>query len=1310
MSRLLLTGFLMLVGSLTPWLAAHAQGTKTQTAHPERPNYRGIGKDWEKTTPPDSSKLRYTVFLIGDVGKPAPQAQGGEPSLNFLRQQIMKENERSTTVYLGDNIYEYGLPPTGALDRKVSEERLVDQINVLRNYKGEKYMIPGNHDWKQGLRGGLDQVIRAQNFIEDYMNKDSAAFTRTGPFYVPANGCPGPYEILVQDNLAIIAVNSQWFLQTSERPYGANSGCGVANEADFFTQLEDLMAKHRNKNVIVIAHHPIFSDGIHGGYFTLADHLFPLSIVYKYAFIPFPIIGSVYPFARKYGGVSQDIPHPLYQQYKKGLMDIFAKYPNTVYAAGHEHNLQYFKVGDLHQIVSGSGCKTQHVRVGRDGEALFSDKEKGWSRVNYYENGEVWLEYWIPNDKGESGRLVFRHALYAKQAQAGDAANAPDPFNVDLKGRPNFKDSTVTVAVNPRYNQRSGLHNAFFGKHYRAEWATPVKFPVLDLATEKGGLEAYKIGGGKQTASLKVRNEEGRNYTIRGLDKDPSAVLPEALRETAAKDILQDQISAQHPYASIVLPPLAQAAGILHTNPELRYIPRDPLLGQYLSRFQDTPAALEEDAKDDQSNVASLNFAKNLVGTDRVLERMRQDNDNHIRAKAFARSRLFDMWIGDWDRHEDQWRWAESKDEDGDRTFTAVPEDRDIAFFKGDGFFPWLARRKWAIRNFQDFGEDYGDWKGLNLTALSNDRVFLGEVSKADWVKTAEDMKAKLTDQVIDQALQTRWPADIYKLHGAEIARKLKKRRDLLPQLAADYYELVVQKVEVKGSEKQERFVVQRLEGNKTRVLVKKVNKEGKTSKTLWDQTYDGEVTKEIRLYGFAGNDSYRVTGDEPSSIRLRIIGGTDRDTITDLSTKGGSFLRPHSVQVYDSDTSNIITPGKETRLRLEPGTEVSQYDYPSRTDKKDYKLPYFGPAVYFGYNVDDGVFIGGGGTLRTYGFRREPFATEQTLVANYAPARQAYNIRYNGVFTDVLGKYDLRIDSRLYGPQLLYNYFGKGNDTENNTKNSAGNNPLGNRVINDAYRIRFSRFNFQPTLETDVFSFLKFGIGPQYDQWLISREDIGREIQAGLDENGNGVSGAATGIRASDFGMNRYLGGRAYLNLDASSSPKNPRIGLRWFNSMEYNSQINGERLKYGRLASEVRFYVSPNFPFQLTWAGRVGAARNIGDYRFYQANTLGGTTNVRGYRRTRYAGRAMTYANAEVRVQLFTFNAYLLPGKFGIMGLADAGRVYSAQDVETGLKAYHTGLGGGIWIDVLKQAVINATYTVGEERLVNIGFDFLF
>ncbi|UOQ97701.1 metallophosphoesterase [Hymenobacter sp. 5317J-9] len=1316
---------LLLLGALLAFHSrALAQGESSQNPHVSRPNYRRGGLDWKTKTPPDSTRIRYTVFLIGDVGKPIAKENGGEPSLNFLRKKIMEAGAKSTTIYLGDNVYEYGMPEEGAYDRKEAERRLADQIDVLRDYKGEKYMIPGNHDWKQGLTGGLEQVLREQRFAENYMAQDSAAFGYSGDFITPSNGCPGPYEIRLQDDLVLITINSQWFLtKQSERPYGADGGCGVEDETDFMAQLEDIIARNKDKNIMVVGHHPLFSDGIHGGYFTLGDHIFPLSIVYKYAFLPLPIIGSIYPFARKYGGVSQDLAYPAYQAYKKGLMDIFNKYPNIIYAAGHEHNLQYFKEGATHLIVSGSGCKTQHVKPGGAGDALFSDKEKGWACVNYYDDGQVWTEYYIPQGNGDKARLVFRTPLYAKTTQ-GVAATAPAPMTPlekqkkkneqDVQAqpvptkRPDFRDSSVVVAINPGYNKHGGFHNWLLGEHYRKEWATPVKFRLLDLANDKGGLVPYKTGGGKQTASLKVRNEAGHNFSLRGIDKDPAAVLPEALRTGFAKDILQDQISAQHPYASFVLPPLGTAAGILHTNPEPVYIPQDPLLGQYYSAFSNKPAAIEEDAKDDQSNVASLGYAKNLVGTDKMLERLLEDNDNKIDAVAFARSRLFDMWIGDWDRHEDQWRWAEVKDKDGDRTFTAVPEDRDIAFFKGDGVLPFLISRKFAVRNFQNFGYDYADYKGLNQTALSNDRTFLSSVSREQWVAQAQYMKEHLTDEVIEKAFRDKWPKEIYDLHAKEIMAKLKSRRDLLPDVAAKYADVVADIVEVRGTQKNEQFVVDRLPNGNVHVTVRKITKEGKVTKVLFDRTVEYGITDELRLYGISGNDTYLVKGDASKSVKVRVIGGTDRDTIRDVSHVGG-FL--HKTQIYDADTGNVINAGKEARLRLEPGVDVSRYDHPKRFDLKDYRLNYTGPALFFGYNIDDGLLLGGGITHRRYGFRREPFSSEQSLVANFAPARDAYNFKYTGQFTRMFGKYDLHIAAQYYGPQLLYNFFGIGNNTANLATEDSNRGRVTVRTVNSAYRVRFNSLNVAPTLERNLFSFLKLGVGPRYEQFRVEKDPIGSVIKDSLTRGGDVTyENRHFGIRASDFQVNQYLGGLLYLNLDASSSPKNPRIGIRWYNEFQYNFQLNGEQLQYGRLTSEIRAYLTPNLPFQITYAGRIGVAHNLGDYRFYQANTLGGTTNLRGYRRTRYSGRSSVYGNFEARLQLLSFNAYLFPGKLGILGLADFGRVYSDNDTRSGLSALHSGFGGGVYVDILKQAVINATYSIGEEKLVFVGFDFLF
>ena len=273
----------------------------------------------------------------------------------------------------------------------------------------------------------------------------------------------------------------------------------------------------------------------------------------------------------------------------------------------------------------------------------------------------------------------------------------------------------------------------------------------------------------------------------------------------------------------------------------------------------------------------------------------------------------------------------------------------------------------------------------------------------------------------------------------------------------------------------------------------------------------------------------------------------------------------------------------------------------------------------------------------------------------------------------------------------MLYNYFGLGNRTENESRGES------NRGVIRDYRIRFSRFFVSPTFERDIFGFVKLGAGPQYDQFRIDQASVGPKISS--DPN----------IRPSDYELNRYAGARAFMNLGTQTSAANPRLGIHL--NTEYSAfwQLNNEGLSYRRLASELIFYVSPNLPFQLTLAGRLGGAHNFGDYRFWQANTLGTTTNLRGYRRTRFAGRSSVYANSEVRLELFRFNAYLFPGSFGIMGLFDAGRVYTSKD-RGGVRDLHTAYGGGVWVDILKRAVITGTVAHGEETLGLVQFSFLF
>ncbi|MBL7733603.1 MAG: hypothetical protein JNM88_20705, partial [Chitinophagaceae bacterium] len=102
----------------------------------------------------------------------------------------------------------------------------------------------------------------------------------------------------------------------------------------------------------------------------------------------------------------------------------------------------------------------------------------------------------------------------------------------------------------------------WMGTNYRKEWTTPVKVPVINLATEKGGLTPVKRGGGKQTKSLRLEDPSGRQYKIRSIQKFiTDKTLPGDLQSEAAADLVSDGVSASYPYAPLSMQVLQEVAG-----------------------------------------------------------------------------------------------------------------------------------------------------------------------------------------------------------------------------------------------------------------------------------------------------------------------------------------------------------------------------------------------------------------------------------------------------------------------------------------------------------------------------------------------------------------------------------------------------------------------------------------------------------------------------------------------------------------------------------------------------------------------------
>jgi hypothetical protein len=366
---------LVLAGSFYAWY------------HERRQRYKPYFKPAEYTLPDTQypkNGLQHSVCLVGDTGN-ITDAQH-DPVINLLKQWLTQTQERGTIIFLGDNIYPIGLPPEGHKTRAIAERRLKIQLDLVKDYPGRVYFISGNHDWNKGRENGLEYVLRQEAYIKAYLNRPDC--------YLPSGGCPGPIAIPLTENLVVIFINTQWWVQKGIRPVGATYNCTANSEADFFAQLEVLLQQHSTKQIIIAAHHPLYSNAMHGGKFTMKQHLFPLTAAHKRFYVPLPVAGSIYPVYRKLYGPEEDMSHPRYRRLRRKLLQIFHRHRNILYAAGHDHNLQYFNIKNNHYLVSGSGSKTAYVQSG--GKSSFVHEHKGFFTIDYFNGNHIWLRAWEP--------------------------------------------------------------------------------------------------------------------------------------------------------------------------------------------------------------------------------------------------------------------------------------------------------------------------------------------------------------------------------------------------------------------------------------------------------------------------------------------------------------------------------------------------------------------------------------------------------------------------------------------------------------------------------------------------------------------------------------------------------------------------------------------------------------------------------------------------------------------------------------------------------------------------------------------------
>ncbi|RSK50350.1 BamA/TamA family outer membrane protein [Hymenobacter rigui] len=1212
-----------------------------------------------------SAAPAHTVFLLGNTAT----AELPTGHLQALRRTLEQQTGPFTVVHLGDIVGNEGLgsaKDSSQAGQTARADALIALVQGLPN--GKIYFLPGDKDWANSGPDGLKRVRRLEKYIEDKLPGQNA--------FLPTGGCPGPEIVDVAPLVRLVAINSPWWTHPFDRPEAPDTDCKTMTVEEFREQLQDVLDETKGRNVLLVGHQPVISNGVYGGHMPLSRHLLP------------PVAGTVYAAYRQNVGSPRDLANPAYQQFQKEMLNTLRDHPGAVYAAAHDFSLQLTEQQGSYHLISGSFAQKQHV--GANAKSQFNEAEEGFSRLDYYADGTVKTAFYT-FDSGSSAREAYAATLFRSACgpkQAGVPVNSFIPECPSApKGVAQMKpdapfEATQTLAAGKQY-AGTGSSRFWLGKLYRTSWTQPVQVRTLNLDTEKGGLRPFGPGGGRQTTSLKLIAADSSEYVFRSVDKDVTRILPPELRQSFAANVLRDITPTAHPYSALVTGSLLDKTDILHARPRLFVLPDNNQLGPYREQFAGLFGTLEDRPVDPKPNLPGFGGADEVRRSFSFFRQLYKDNDNRIDAVALGRARAFDMLVADFGKHEDNWKWAGFKD--GKKTvYKPIPRDRDQSFTLWNGALTYLANREWAVPSIEGFQAEFGDMKSLNWPARHLDRFLLQSLSREQWQDIARYMQERITPAAIDEATGT-LPAELKTLSTDELNRKLKARIKELHKALDEYYLLLAKRVDVVGSNKAEVFRVDRQADGRVRVQLFDKAKEGDepNGPALFDRIFSPKETEEISLYGLDGKDVFTVTGSAGKSVLVRIIGGDGKDRISDDSRVSGLRTLTKVYDVPDTD----LKLGSESDNRTSTRPDVNQYD------REQFEFNTYKPRATVIVNANDGIGVGAGVDFVRQGFRKPGFKNLYSFDVRGSSGGN-FQVSLATRHRYAFGKWDVGARTEYGNFFPFYNFFGLGNNT---TKDQG-------LYDNKYYKARYKGFTLDAFTERVFWQRSLFRIGPSYEQYTSS---YAADSYLGKLENG-GIPVPDDRKPNTDF--QRLIGLNALLDVDLRDRQSFARRGVRLRAQHDTYHQLNGNKGNFGLTQGFAEYYGTARLGIPVTLVVKGGGAKNYGnddDIPFYKFANLGLREGLRGYYRTRFTGDASLYLNTELRLALGRVQTSFLPFSYGIFGLYDRGRVYYKGSSPGG---WHQGYGAGFYIaPVSDQLALSVSYQKSVENgLIQFGLGF--
>ncbi|MGB3144842.1 MAG: metallophosphatase, partial [Maribacter sp.] len=816
----------------------------------------------------------------------------------------------------------------------------------------------------------------------------------------------------------------------------------------------------------------------------------------------------------------------------------------------------------------------------------------------------------------------------------------------------------------------------FFGDHYRQVYSKDIEVPVLNLNTLSGNVHAISEGGGSQSRSLRLIDDNEHEYTAREVRKSATRFIQTSIADyyvedymenTVAEDMVQDFYTTAHPYANYALNPIFDSLNILNAEPKLYYLPKQEPLGIFNEDYGDKLYMLETHVGDENKDLELFGKPDDIISTTDLIDKLRESKNDYVDEDMYLKERLTDLLIGDWDRHFDQWRWGAHEQADGTTRYEVIRRDRDQAFPKYDGVFVKLLKAgAILLRKMQTYEEEVSSIKWLSLSAYPLDQAVIKNSDWEAWQKQVDFIQTTLTDETIDAAFKT-LPEAVQDESVEYIIRTLKARRQKLGEIAKEYYDFLNKHQIILGTEDDDKFLITRKSNGVTTI---QINKE---DSVVYEHTFKKELTKEIWLYGLDGEDEFTLEGDGDQLIDLKILGGENNDIY--------DFKNNKKAKVYDYKSKKNTFEQKSIHKWLVDSYDINNYD----SDKRKLNANTILPSI--GYDPDAGFKVGFRDTYTIKGLANNPFSSKHMLTAQYYSATTGIEVNYTGEFAHIFYNWYFKLYAGFTTPNYAINYFGTGNDTTYEE----------DAVDRDFNRLKIQQWNFSPSLvyRNDG---LQFEVGPTLES--ISVEYDANNVTANIFAQDDDV-----------FSTQNYVGGEAnfqYKNKDPLIAY--PKRGYQFDLTTGYKTNLDKE---FNNSFSYLKPTLSVDYPLHpsgiVVLATKLGAHMNFGgDYEFYHGATVGGNTSLRGFRNERFNGKTAFYQSTDLRIGLAKFRTSFVPIRMGISGGFDYGRVWT----EGGDSAqWHNNYGGSFFINGFNALTANVGYYKSNEdnRIIfTLGFAF--